>query len=90
MNDNGRGAWTGPTALPIVRYQDKQYFVDLRLREFRDVSQPWQIVRFDEPLGQTMCGMVGVQTCKLCLHSVIAPEAKTTDMLRCMYCYGRL
>ena len=44
-----------PRALPRVRYGNREYFVDERLREFRSVSYPpesIEFVPFDSPKGR--------------------------------------
>jgi hypothetical protein len=37
----------GPWCLPMVQHGQMQYFADLRLRQFREVSNPHNYVDFD-------------------------------------------
>ena len=47
-----------PKHLPIITYQEKHYFVDIMLQEFRTVTPPIQqieFIRFDSEQGREMC-----------------------------------
>ncbi len=76
----------GPWALPIVRIGPTQYFADLRLRQFRDVSNPHNYVDFGSERGQEMCEQTGVVVCQECRTSVIVSTAADRKELRCMNC----
>jgi hypothetical protein len=76
----------GPWALPIVRVGPTQYFADLRLRQFRDVSNPHNYVDFDSEQGRQMCEQTGVVVCQECKMSAIVSTASKRDELRCMNC----
>jgi hypothetical protein len=41
-----------PRQLPTIKYKGKKYFIDWRLREFRTVGPPLEIVPFDSKLGR--------------------------------------
>jgi len=41
-----------PRRLPTLKYKDKRYFIDWRLREFRTVIPPLEFVPFDSELGR--------------------------------------
>jgi hypothetical protein len=43
---------TRPGRLPIVNWQGADYFVDRRLRQFREVRNPHHFVDFDSPEGK--------------------------------------
>lgn len=34
--------------LKRIFYEDKEYFVDYRLSEIRDVKEPWSSIRFED------------------------------------------
>jgi hypothetical protein len=45
------------TKLPTIEYKGKEYFVDMRLREFRSNVRPFQpieFIPFDSKKGQLM------------------------------------
>ena len=73
--------------LPVARLNDAAYFIDLRLRQFRETMNPGSYVDFDSVEGRQMCRQAGVATCLRCGMSVIAP-ANVDDDLRCMRCGG--
>lgn len=61
---------SGPWALPIVTYQGKQYYVDRRVNEMRNVDIPWDTV---SPIPEQELSGTGdphnpVFKCNLCLH----------------------
>ncbi len=41
-----------PRRLPTVTHKGKEYFIDMRLKEFRTVEQPLEFIPFDSELGQ--------------------------------------
>ena len=81
-------AFTGPRALPIVQYGPIKYFADLRLKEFRDVKDFSNSVRFDSEKGRQICTQTGVVSCPSCGMSAIVSMAFENETLRCMRCFG--
>ena len=81
---------TGPRALPIVGYKGTIYFVDLRLREFRDIKNFVNSVRFGSEKGQQICKQTGVVSCSSCGMSAIISQAFESEALRCMQCFNRI
>ena len=79
---------TGPRVLPIVVYKGKQFFADLRLNEFRPVSD-FESIRFDSEEGWAMCQNTGVVVCQSCGMSVIISKFYEDQPLHCMQCFGR-
>ena len=70
---------TGPRVLPIVRLADTAYFVDLRLRQFRETMNPHNYVDFDSARGKAMCRRAGVVTCLHCgASAIVAASAQKT------------
>ena len=80
--------FTGPWALPIVRYGAVKYFADLRLRQFRDINNPHNYIDFDSERGQRMCRQNGVIICSECGTSAIVSPALEMEKLRCVQCYS--
>ena len=58
--------------LPIATLPTGRYFVDLRLGEFRQVENPFNVVRFGSDAGQDMCRRANVASCPSCGTHVIA------------------
>lgn len=79
---------TSPRALPVVLYDGKQYFADLRLNEFRPVQGLLESIPFDSEEGRIMCRDTGVVICKSCSMSVIISKAYEEEPLRCMRCFS--
>jgi len=82
--------FTGPRALPIVQYGPIKYFADLRLREFRDVKDFSNSVKFDSENGRQMCIQTGVVPCPCCGMSAIVSMAFENKTLRCMQCFSKI
>ena len=78
----------GPSALPVVLYEGRQYFADLRLKEFRSVSS-FESIPFYSEQGTIICKNNGIVTCKSCGMSVIISKADEEKELRCMQCFSR-
>ena len=83
-------AFTGPRVLPIVQYGPTKYFADLTLREFRDVKDFSNSVKFDSEKGQQMCIQTGVVSCSSCGMSAIVSMAFENETLRCMQCFSKI
>jgi len=41
-----------PNRLPTVTHKGKEYFIDMRLKEFRTVEPPIEFIPFDSEPGQ--------------------------------------
>jgi len=41
-------------ALPIIKYRNREYFVDERLQEFRSNTRPIDFVSFDSAKGRVI------------------------------------
>ena len=77
----------GTRVLPVARLDDAGYFIDLRLRQFRETMNPGSYVDFDSVKGREMCLQAGVVTCLGCGLSVIV-SAFDGEGSRCMRCGG--
>ncbi len=58
--------YCGPRWLPRVRLYGVEYFVDERLREFRDVTNPHDAIGFGSDRGRTMLREFFVVECREC------------------------
>ena len=76
----------GSRVLPVARLNGSAYFIDLRLRQFRETMNPGSYVDFDSVKGREMCEQAGVVTCLGCGLSVIVSFAFDGEGLRCMRC----
>jgi hypothetical protein len=79
---------TSPRALPVVLFKGEQYFVDLRLNEFRPI-QGFKSIPFDSEKGVIMSRDTCIVTCKSCKMSAIISKAYEGKELRCMKCFSR-
>ena len=93
MNSSDLEAKKCSQVLPVVRLADTAYFVDLRLRQFRETMNPHNYVDFDSAKGKKMCREAGVITCLHCGASAIVSSDVREAMPRCVKCglflYGR-
>jgi len=80
----------GYRALPVVLFEGKQYFADLRLNEFRPVQGLLESIPFDSEEGKVMCRNTGMVTCKSCGMSFLISMAYEEEPLRCMRCFNLL
>ena len=77
---------TMPRALPTIRIEDAEYFVDLRVGEFRDINLPWQNIRFDSERGRQFCSKHFIVACPRCNRYNQAPKAKPDSPIICDDC----
>ena len=78
----------GPWTLPLVRVGETMYFADLRLKQFRDISNPHDCVDFDSERGRHICQQNGVIRCSSCGTAAIVSPALDMEKLRCVQCYS--
>ena len=78
--------YTGPVQLARFRFDDGDYFADLRLGEFRSVDNPSVRVEFASSRGRQLCQMVGIVTCSNCDVSMIVSSKTRSDGVRCVRC----
>jgi len=76
----------GPWVLPIVQHGPRQYFADLRLKQFRNVKSPHESLDFDSEQGRRMCEQTGIVVCRECRMAAIISPAVDRKELRCMNC----
>ncbi len=73
----------------IVEKQAVRYVVDLRLRHFRKLASPYELIEFDTEQGQELCGAVGIVTCDGCRSSVmVGCRREAIRCVRCGQCLG--
>ena len=86
METDEHDVFAGPWVLPQVQYGPMRYFVDLRLRQFRDVDNPHNYIDFASEEGQQVCRQAGVVVCPQCGASAIVSPALDREKLRCVSC----
>lgn len=77
-----------PKVLATVHIRDKEYLVDLRLGQFREVENPHAFIDFDTPEGDALLEYVPLAECQHCGFRAIITS--TEDELSCMKCHGRV
>ena len=90
MNMNEETNYAGPQRLPLFVMDGKQYFADLRLREFRTIDGPLKSIGFDSDQGRQLCLLTGIVTCGRCGMSVMISGFYRDRELCCMNCYHPL
>ena len=65
---------TCPRMLPIVSLHGTDYFIDLRLRQFREVTNPHNFIDFDTERGKQMCRECSIVCCPRCTSYEIVIE----------------
>ena len=75
-------------SLAIVRIENREYFVDLRLGQFRRVDNPHEYVDFDTEEGEALLEHVPLARCSDCGFRAII--SSTDKDLYCMRCKGRV
>ena len=75
-----------PSVLPIVQHGTTEYFVDLRLRKFRNVKNPHESMDFESEQGRRTCEKAGIVMCRECRMAAIISPAVDRKELRCMNC----
>lgn len=84
VSDEYPGAWR----LPILKYDGVDYFVDMRLKQFREVSNPHSFIDFDSDTGTHICAGFTILACPYCEQESIRPESTETNFLLCQRCKG--
>ena len=88
MENAVQQVFSGPWTLPTVRYGAVSYFVDLRLKQFRDIGNPHNYVDFDSERGRLICRQSGVVLCPECRTGAIVSPALDMEKLRCVQCFS--
>ena len=79
--------YSGPRWLPRVRLHGVEYFVDERLREFRDVTDFNNALRFETERGEMMLDEFFVTKCPICALEIGVPMAACEDRIVCIRCH---
>ena len=77
-----------PWQLPIVHWSGADYFVDGRLRQFRQVDNPHNFIDFGTEIGEQMCDECHVMRCPDCEQDemmYIDDDGKSWECSRCGY-----
>jgi len=76
----------GPARLAILTLPGRQYFIDLRLGQFRNVEDPGDYVPFDSEEGGQLCRLANVVSCRHCRTHVIVSRWLREGPMRCVRC----
>ncbi len=79
--------YCGPRWLPRVRLHGVEYFVDERLREFRDVTDFSNAVRFETERGEMMLSEFFVTECPVCALEIGVRRNAYRDRIVCIRCH---
>ncbi len=79
--------YCGPRWLPRVRLHGVEYFVDERLREFRDVTDFSNAVRFETERGEVMLSEFFVTECPVCALEIGVAREASGDRMECIRCH---
>ncbi|MDI6451614.1 hypothetical protein [Anaerobaca lacustris] len=81
-----REEFQGVARLATLTLPDRQYFIDLRLGQFRDTQNAACFVAFDSQEGQQLCRLANVVSCRSCRTHVIVSRWLREAVVRCMRC----
>ena len=62
----------GVHALPILRLQNKSYFIDLLLKQFRKIDNPEIFINFDTADGRVLCKYAKIVFCRCGVCAIVA------------------
>ncbi len=74
----------GVAALPILRLSDKYYFIDLYLKQFREVENPSEFVDFNSQDGKVLRKYAKIVSCRCGFYAIVARPAESN--LCCYFC----
>ena len=84
--DQGR---SGPRRLPTAQQDGNEYFVDIRLRQFRTVTPPVgpiEFIDFDSPRGRRMLNECVMLECPGCGQTTIVSRHSSDGDVKCTKC----
>jgi hypothetical protein len=62
----------GVHALPILRLTDKSYYIDLYLKQFREVDNPGSFINFGSDEGKMLCKYAKIVSCRCGVCAIVA------------------
>jgi ribosomal protein S27E len=78
-----------PRMLPAVRMHGTEYFIDERVRQFREVTKPYNFIDFDTMRGLIMLNRLCRVACPGCGQSVGIRKSGPEERVRCLRCGRR-
>ena len=75
-----------PRRLPVFNWQGVDFFVDERLRQFRETKNPHNFIDFDSEAGRKMLEDAVRVTCRPCRAETVVSRHTTEDSARCFWC----
>ena len=77
-----------PRRLPILEYEGLSYFVDARLRQFREMDNPHRFIDFDSTEGAEMRDRAVMIPCPFCGINSIVCRDTLRGVITCRRCDG--
>ena len=75
-----------PHQLPIISLDGTEYYVDARLRQFREVTNPHNFVDFETETGRRMVSECAIFECYYCNQITVFPSGTTDEDIVCRRC----
>ena len=81
--------FSGPRMLPAVHMHGTEYFIDERVRQFREVTNPHNFIDFDTTRGLNMLKRIRLVACPGCGQFVGVRKSGPEERVRCLRCGRR-
>lgn len=75
-----------PHQLPIISLDGTDYYVDARLRQFREIMNPHNFVDFGTEAGRRMVSECAIFECYYCQQITVVPFDSDDDKIECRRC----
>ncbi len=62
----------GTYGLPILKLPETSYYIDLALKQFREVDNPMSYIDFDSSDGITLCKYAKIVSCSCSVCAIVA------------------
>ena len=85
--------WPGPRRLPTVHHDGDEYFVDVRLQQFRTVTPPLrhiEFIDFESERGRRMLEDCLILECFWCGQTIVVSRRSNEKDAQCLQCGARL
>ena len=85
--------WSGPCRLPTVHHGGDEYFVDVRLRQFRTATPSHrriEFITFESERGREMLKECVLLECPGCGQAIVVSRHSSASEAKCTRCGARL
>ena len=90
MKETQKRQWSAPRCLPVVNLHGTDHFVDERLRQFREVTNPHHNIEFDSETGKQMLREFYVVKCSVCALETGIARNVPRKIVTCRRCKAKL